>query len=481
MLQKIVSLLLDSKKNRILFFSFLGLLIFLVSHNNGMFWDNVLFSSKIGGHLYNNSVFNWILPDNLDAAHPPTLGFLLAIIWKIFGINLWSSHLLMLPFTIGFFYQLFKFINYFIKSNLLSFFSFLLIIFDPTLSTQFVIVNPEIIQIFFFLLAINSILNNNYNLKTLALFFLSIISLRSMMLCFGIFLFEIINRYNYKESIINKKLFLSYFIGIIPAFSFLLTHYLIKGWLYTHINSPWKGNHKLISLGGVFKNSIVLIHRHIDYGRVFIFIFILIGLLYHGKNIFKSKKNKQLILIILTSNLLVVIASLLSTNPIGHRYFIVSYICFILLSFIILNSFYIKKKIIYSLLFIGLFTGNLWIYPREISQGWDSTLAHIPYYKLRLHAIDYLDKNDISIEKVGTFFPNINSIDDVDLNGDQRAFARFNGKNKYVFYSNVYNLSDKEYDTLDKNYTLLKDFKSYNITIHILIKNDFIRRKKNSS
>ncbi|PQJ73289.1 hypothetical protein [Polaribacter butkevichii] len=467
MLQKVSDLLLNSKKNRILFFSFLAILIFLISRKNGIFWDNVLFSSKIGSHLYNNSLFNWILPDNLDAAHPPTFGFLLAIFWKIFGVNLFSSHLLMVPFTIGFFYQIFKFVNYFLKSNLQSLFAFLLIIVDPTLSAQFVLISPEIIQLFFFFFAINSILYRNNTLKIIALFFLSIISIRSMMLCFGVFLFDIINRYNNKESVITKKLLLSYFIGSIPAFSFLIAHYLTKGWLYSHDNSPWKSNHEIITLGSFLKNCIVLVHRYLDFGRVFIIIFIIVGLVSYGKKFFKSKKNKQLILILITSILAIVIASLSFTNPIGHRYFIVSYICFTLLAFIILNSFYPKKRIIYSLLFIGLLTGNLWIYPKKISQGWDATLAHIPYYNLRLTAIDYLDKNNIPIKEVATFFPNITSLHNIDLNNDKRTFATFNNKNNYVFYSNIYNLSDEELDILDKNYSILKEFDNFNITITI--------------
>ena len=49
-----------------------------------MFWDNVLFASKMGNQLYYNDLFNWTMPDSFDPGHPPFLGFLLAITWKIF-------------------------------------------------------------------------------------------------------------------------------------------------------------------------------------------------------------------------------------------------------------------------------------------------------------------------------------------------------------------------------------------------------------
>tara|TARA_R110002094_G_scaffold22204_4_gene34469 strand:- start:783 stop:1187 length:405 start_codon:yes stop_codon:yes gene_type:complete len=116
MLLKIILVLFSTKKNRFLSFSVLGILIFLVSNQNGMFWDNVLFASKMGNQLYYNSIFDWTMPDAFDPGHPPFLGFLLTVSWKLLGHHLWVSHLVILPFTIGFFYQLFRFISCFIDT-----------------------------------------------------------------------------------------------------------------------------------------------------------------------------------------------------------------------------------------------------------------------------------------------------------------------------------------------------------------------------
>ena len=473
MLQKIVSLLLDSKKNRILFFSFLGLLIFLVSHNNGMFWDNILFGSKMGNQLYYNSLFNWTMPDSFDPGHPPFLGFLLALFWKILGHKLWVSHLLMLPFTIGFLYQLFTFISYYIKNKTLRFFALLLIIIDPTLSTEFVLVNPEIIIIFFFFLVVNSILNKNNLLKLVGLFFLSIVSFRSMMLFGGIFLFDVFNKlFLEKEklkSIFNIKFLLIYFIGCLPGVTYVVWRLLTKGWLQTHPNSPWAGYWHFADIKFFIRNVLVLIWRYIDFGRVFIMLFLVISVFVFGQKIFNSNKNKQLLLLSITSVIFIIFTVLIATNAFGHRYFIVSYISLNLLTFLIIDQFYTKKKLIYALLFIGLISGNLWMYPKNLSHGWNATLGHLPYHSLRLEAIDYLNEEHIEISEVGSFFPNYTTLDLIDFNGDQRAFARFNGKNKYVFYASVYNLSDNEYKALDKNYILLKQFHKFNTTINIYI------------
>ncbi|MFT5250568.1 MAG: hypothetical protein ACI93P_002310 [bacterium] len=461
--------LFESKRNQYLFFTLISCLIFLYSHSIGMFWDNVLFSSQIGNHLYNNDLFNWLLPDILDAGHPPALGFMLAILWKVIGHKLWVSHLLMIPFTIGLLYQLFQFVNYFTKSYLHSLFAFLLIIIDPTLATQFLLVNPEIIQVFLFFLAINSILYKRYKLKVIALFFLSIISLRSMMLCGGVFIFEIINSAyinKTKGTILNKKLILSYVIGSLPALSYLGIHYISKGWLVTHSNSPWSNNHQFISLEGFIKNCIVLIHRYADFGRFIIYILIVFCFIKFRKIIF-DKKTKQLLVLSFSSVIIVIIISLLSTNSFGHRYFITSFISLNLLSYILLLKFFRKKIMTYGIVFIILFSGNFWIYPKEIAQGWDATLAHLPYHKLRIDAISYLDSNKINIEKVGTFFPNSTTLDNISLNGDLRSFEVYTGKNEYVLFSNVFNLNEDEYVELDNNYSIIQQFNSKGIYILI--------------
>jgi len=485
MLLKIILVLFSTKKNRFLSFSVLGILIFLVSNQNGMFWDNVLFASKMGNQLYYNSIFDWTMPDAFDPGHPPFLGFLLTVSWKLLGHHLWVNHLVILPFTIGFFYQLFRFISCFIDTIQLQFLAFLLIIIDPTISTAFVLVNPEIIIIFFFFLAVNGILFKSKTQKLIGLLFLSIVTFRSMMLFGGIFLFEICNNLLLEKkkikSVLNIKFLSLYILGSLPGVLFVIWRLSTKGWLQTHPNSPWASYWHFVDFEFFIRNSIVLIWRYVDFGRIFIFLFLLISIFLFGKKIIQSKKNKKLLLLAISSVFFIVVTVLIATNAFGHRYFIVSYIAFFLLAFRVLQEFYIKKRIIYLLLCIGLLTGNLWVYPKNISQGWNATLGHLPYHSLRLEAVDYLNKNNISIEEVASFFPNYNILDYIDFKGDKRSFPEFDGTNKYVFYASVYNLTDEEQKTLANHYSVLKQFHKFNTTIKIFILNNYdsIRRKSN--
>ena len=72
--------------NKLLISIALGLLFFSLSYDFGMFWDNVLFASKMGNEIYNNDLFDFTIPDRFDPGHPPFLGAYLAFFWKILGV-----------------------------------------------------------------------------------------------------------------------------------------------------------------------------------------------------------------------------------------------------------------------------------------------------------------------------------------------------------------------------------------------------------
>lgn len=440
-----------------------------------MFWDNVLFASKMGNEIYSNGFFNWTMPNEFDPGHPPFLGIILAFFWKIFGHSLWVSHLAMLPFMIGSIYQLQRFIAYFVSNNIMILLGLLLVVADPTLSASFVLVNPEIIILFFFFLALNGILFREKKWKFIGFFFLSIITYRSMMLFAGLILFEVLNNYfinkkSFKE-ILNFKFLVFYFLCALPGVVFVLWRLVTKGWLQTHPESPWADLWHLPSIAQFLKNIAILIHRYIDFGRVFIFIFLLFGIFYLQKKSSFGKHFKQLLLLSICATFFVAVIVLFSTNDFSHRYFIVSYISFILLAFLALRKIKKYSKLLYMSLFIGLISGNLWIYPEKISQGWDASLAHVPYHSLRNEAIDSLEIMNIDISKIASFFPNYNKIDEIDLDGNQKSFIKFSNNSDYVFYSNVYNLSDEDYQLLTDQYTSIMHLKRHRIFVSILKKN----------
>lgn len=73
--------------------------------NFSFFWDTVQLGSKHAHYFYENNFKSLTLPNDIDSGHIPALGLYLAIVWKIFGKSLAISHIAMLPFVLGIFYQ----------------------------------------------------------------------------------------------------------------------------------------------------------------------------------------------------------------------------------------------------------------------------------------------------------------------------------------------------------------------------------------
>lgn len=467
---------ITNKQTTLLFFIISVLLVYL-SRDIGIFWDNVLFVSKVGNFFYSNGIFNWAeLPLQIDSAHPPFIGSYMALGWTVFGRSLLVSHLLMLPFVFGVLLQLFRTCSYFVSDKKNVFFLFFLVLADPTLLAQLVQVNPELIQMFFFFLALNGILYNNTWQKTLGLAFLGLVSFRGMMLCAGIFLIDIslhlFVRNERIQQFFTLKNILIYTLGASPAVGYLVWRLLVRGWIFTNPLEVW-GNYWAYTSTGDFvntiaRNSVVLAHKFLDFGRIVPFALVVFTLVVKRKTeIFRQ--NTSLIIILVFSTFVVVIVSLLAKNPMGHRYFLPSYIAMALICFNILKE-YKYQKPIYIVVVVALLTGNLWVYPDKIAQGWDASLAHIPYWDLRTKAIQYLDENDILINDTETFFPNYNSIDEIEHNGDFRKMKGFTGNSNYVVYSNVYNVSDEVIDDLRANYTIVQSFEKMNVRVEILKK-----------
>lgn len=452
----------------------------VISLETGIFWDNTTFISDMGNALYKNGVFDWMSISNLiDPGHPPILATLMAISWSIFGKSLWVSHLVLLPFIYGLLHQLYAFVRHIVKHKHLHVFAFVLVLADPTLLAQLVTVNPEVLQLFFFFLSINALLKSNNTLKALGLIGLSLVSYRGMMLSFGVFMIDILlHGFYYKKSLktfFNKTNILVYSLSSLPAIAYIIWRLVMKGWLISNPLQPWGSATDYSSYSGFLwnflRNISVLIHRYIDFGRVSVILFILVALIWFRHKI--SDKVKLLFLMAVSSVIVVIITSLFINNPMGHRYFIPSYLILSLTAFILIKDYisnYKLKLSLYLFLLVSLISGNFLIYPDKISQGWDSSLAHLPYWDLREKAINYLDDNEIKINNTASFFPNNTSIDVVELNNDQRRFLDFSGQEHYVLYSNVYNIKDSEYEILENKYDVIKSFENRGVRVEILKK-----------
>jgi hypothetical protein len=114
-----------------------------------------------------------------------------------------------------------------------------------------------------------------------------------------------------------------------------------------------------------------------------------------------------------------------------------------------------------------LISGNAWIYPERISQGWDSSLAHLPYYKARNQMINYIKQKNLPLSDIGTAFPNTALFKYIDLTEEEVGFAEKDlKKNTYIFYSNIMNdFTDAERNELKNTWYVEKEFHYLHIKV----------------
>ncbi|MEM8908529.1 MAG: hypothetical protein AAGD05_11830, partial [Bacteroidota bacterium] len=221
----------------------------------------------------------------------------------------------------------------------------------------------------------------------------------------------------------------------------------------------------------ILRNVALLIWRLLDFGRI---AMLLTGLFLIGH--WWSKINlpdRRLYWLSAIPLLLLgfqLPSLILIQNPLGHRYLLSVYLTLgLLIVYLLLHTDWPQKVVRFLLWGILLcqLTGHLWVYPPKVAQGWDSSLAHVPYFELRQQLIDYLDANQIPISTVGTEFPNNVSIDLVDLNGVKSRFPNKDlSRQSYIFYATVFNdFTDAELDELYQHWIKEKVWKKHQIEV----------------
>ena len=461
----------------LIFVYFILLVLLIFNLENGFFWDTIQLGSKHANYYYQNNFQYLLLPKVIDSGHIPTFGMYISLIWKFFGRNLLVSHLAMLPFIIGIVWRLYKLLEHYISDEKYGL-ALLLILIDPTLLSQITLISPDVPLVFFFLLSWNAIVRNNKKLLALAIFFLFLTSLRGVMVAFCLLIVDIFYNINFKfpsKNIFNSLIKRStiYLPSLIIFISFSIYHYLMTGWVGFHEESTWADCFERVDGMGLLLNFGVLGWRIIDFGRIGIWIIFAILLVKYRKYILKERHTYFLLIIFLCFVIVLPSNMIWAKNLLAHRYLLPIYLVFSILVAKILFSSYVHKKLRKLLIFSWIFTllsGNFWIYPDKLSQGWDSTLAHLPYYKLRKKAIIFLDKQQIDFNTVHSFFPNLSVIDDMDLNNDYRYFRPYEKDAEYIMYSNIYNIDDDVYDTISENYYSIKEFKNKSIFVRVLRK-----------
>jgi hypothetical protein len=406
------------------------------------FWDTIQLGSKHAHFFYENHLHFAPLPVNIDSGHPPFLGYYLAICWSVFGKTLPVSHWAMAPFLLGTIVLLYR-LGRHLGGSTWAFWLIPLVWIDPVMAGQSTLVGPDLILACWFLLTLTGIFEKRGTLVMVGIAGLCTVSMRGMMTAGALFVFELITTFRRTDSISGsaKQLWWKYLPGGLLGGGFLLWHYLETGWMGYHTGSSWAAAFAPVNAKGFIRNILVVGFRWLDFGRVAEWLLLLRLAWYY----FKKKNEGPSMEWLLLGAILVVFltpTALLYNNLSATRYFIPIFLWLHLFFFQWMMSRTSQLPILKSLvitLLIGFFALNNCL-AGPWSMDWDCTLAHQPYHEARKEALTWLNNQDINFSTVGTAFPNLNTSENIDLNGDSREFAEIDfKKNDYILVSNVFN------------------------------------------
>jgi hypothetical protein len=435
---------------KVLLFFLFSLTFTLFNTNKFFFWDSISQISIPANWYYDNNFRYFFVPAKIATGHPTFAGMYLALVWKLFGKSLFVSHLAMLPFIFGILMQIDEFLKDADKGKIIPLLIILVIICDATLVSQMSMVTFDILQIFFFLSSINALMKERYICLSFAFTALVITSLRGSVSGFGIILYSFLVYYG-KNGRISLRSLIPFIPGILAIAAFLCAFFFHNHWvIHNKVSKNWEQSAEFASFPEILRNIGLVGWRLIDYGRfgIWVILVFIMVISFKRKSLFDNF-FKNTLYVALCQFLVFFPLVIIYRNPFGHRYFLTIIIpVSIAVIYWILK--YSKFRImIYTLNLALVLSGYFWIYPLRIAQGWDATPAHWPYYSMRKEMLEYLRLNDIPVENTGSFFPNTASFKLIDLSEENRSFHYASIENdKYILFSNVYNLKDDIIDEL---------------------------------
>lgn len=452
----------QSAKNNyfILFVSGVYLLLTFLCLNNCYFWDNIQQTSKEAHWFYLTNFKSFFIPvketvDGISGTgyHPPLMGFITAVLWKIIGYKLWVSHVFVLLWACLLIFNAQKLIKKIFPEKYVGW-VLATVLLESTLLSQYAIASPDFILFTAFIISLRAIFERKNGLLAIGVFFLCCINMRGVFV--GVILFVAHNYYSYLESEgkYNIKSFLSILLPYLPTLIVLVvyftTYLMTNGWFF---NSSSNTVHYSMpnGVGRIVKHFAEFGLRSVENGRFFVWVLAL----YFALKVLKTKKmlNKDirtlsLLFILLTA--LYVLFIFISQMPFSSRYFMPQFFVLTILALYFITQFANTKKIRLLFVLVLLFelTGNLWVYPNRIAKSWDGTLAHLPYYQLREECLNYIDEQKIDYKDINAGFCLYGDRRFLDL--QQKKQVINSGTNrKFFIYSNISNVEDSFVDSLN--------------------------------
>lgn len=454
-----------------------------------VFWDGISLQTLPATYYYENYFSSVVLPSNIDTGHPPFYAYYLAKCWQFGGRNLASFHWAIFPFLVFLYANYASLLRYFLPDAKISPFTFVglfaLFLLQPTLLAQSSLATTDVVIVAGFVGALRAIVYRHKVGLFLSLLLLCSVSLRGIFLVVAIFMCHYLFEYLYGNAqqqgrfLLSPRKLLPYFLVALLLGIWWAYHYQINSFWLENYHSPWAVNYGFVNRKRFLWNIAVVFWRLVDVGMLSIWVALAY---YFGRDIekrkaFESRKKIFLLGCSLTVFLTLSIAVVLKEIPIMHRYFLpVQVLVTLWLSVYLSKENPLQRYLIIFLLLLHLVMGHRWIHCPPIANGWDASLAFLPYQSLEQQLRNDIDSLAIPPSKIHTTFPLLHSRKYTRLSPDTSHFKLFTpaflSETSYFLYSNLSNdMSPEMQQIIRSEGKIIKTWQKFGVYI-ILYKLD---------
>ena len=431
-------------------------IIVLCYCNTPIFWD--MYGQVKTAHYFLETNFKDLFPNGngfVDNGYFPIYALYLAVLFKFFGFKLWVAHVSVIPFVIGFIYQLQLFCTRYLSPEK-TLFVLMLTLIHPAIEAQSIYFSSEVCFVFLGIYMLNAIKDERSSRIALSSTLLCLLNFRALPFVILVWV--------YFTFLKKQKSVWYLFLSVLVSAAWLFIHFKISGWVFTN---PENTEHRtLLDFSGMLKNFFWCLVKLTDFANI-------IALVFMALFCFNHKKVGEPIVFVILAAISIFIFSVPLSNPINNRYFLLLYVLAIPAFIFSISTYSTKKMAIFSVLFVlFLVQSSRLIKPNKYGNAWDCTPVSLDYFDVRKQLDDYVAENSIAVKDVAAGFQVYfndayylmnNSTKEYDLLSDTEMNA-----NLYIADSNIcnnYNLQRKTY--LERNYTLVKSFEKGAIYIHL--------------
>ncbi|HSQ42021.1 MAG TPA: hypothetical protein VLM37_07070 [Fibrobacteraceae bacterium] len=415
-------------------------------------------------YLYQGHFASFYFPDNF-VNEMPLLHEMLALLWKVTGVNLWSIHLFVTFFILGTAYHLIRLAKELALGELQIWLSLLAL---SEASWVGLTLHPYLDHalLCWFLWSIRSYRNKRQASMSIALLFLGFTSIRGILSVIGIggavVLLESIRA---KEQGLPRGKELARAFGPFLPVSLLLIafwvgHRICCGYFYFSPENLFATHRQLLGTVGIARNLVVMLFRLVDNGRLVLWMALALLLLFKRKDLWRVIRENRFLFVMASSLFAVMLPFTLPfSNPFHQRYFLPSFFLLILLVGISLWSLLPKRRARLAIItiLVCLWASHLVVYPLRISQAFDATLAVLPYFGQVDSARSFFKKRKIPFSKVGFDRGDCRPFNELHTNDPDLFHDHDFSKNDYMVLSRVQNPDDGYLDTLWADFDSIAD------------------------